>query len=159
MPLDPDGINYITCPKCAGTAGFVESCDRCRHTGYVYSFVNGFGDIISVCPECNGKGCDTCHSTGRTVKWHEVPDYSPINIADLMPMPYGKMLPDLTDCEYPNEEEDNYFEPMLCPGCSSTNIVILDHIHNPELIEEQVGLGDRWFCISCQDSWCYEREK
>jgi len=65
-------------------------------------------------------------------------------------MPYGKILPDLTNCHY----IDN-----LCPACGSDHVVILDKEHNPYMAEEQEILAERFFCISCQDSWCYERER
>jgi len=78
----------------------------------------------------------------------------------IVPMPYGKILPDLTDCYHVNEglDEDSYLEPILCPNCGSDNVVGLDEDANPDIVEENISPSGRWFCISCQDSWCYERE-
>ena len=73
----------------------------------------------------------------------------------IVPMPYGKMLPDLTDCYYPNE---NSLDPILCPACGSDNVAGLSEKHNPNIDEENITPGGRWFCISCYDSWCYEHE-
>ena len=78
-------------------------------------------------------------------------------IGELVPMPYGKILPDLTDCYDPNEDEE---DRILCPGCGSDHVVGLSEEHNPDCSvngENRTPSG-RWFCISCQDSWCYERE-
>lgn len=57
----------------------------------------------------------------------------------IVPMPYGKLLPAL----YSYSEVDGF----ECPGCGSSNVARLDGSHEAD-----------WFCISCQDSWCYERE-
>jgi len=153
--LPANAENGLTCPDCAGTRGYVENCITCKHTGYVHSYTNSFGDTISICSECSGKGCDTCHGTGAIVTSHNV--IFDLNKhrkvwADLpiVPMPYGKILPDLTNCHY----IDN-----LCPACGSDHVVILDKEHNPYMAEEQEILAERFFCISCQDSWCYERER
>ena len=81
------------------------------------------------------------------------------DLPDVVPMPYGKILPDLTDCEYPNEGWEGYLDDILCPNCGSDNVVILDKQANPWLNDEQEILAERFFCISCQDSWCYERER
>ena len=73
---------------------------------------------------------------------------------EIVPMPYGKLLPDLTDCY-------RISEPFLCPGCGSDNTVGLSEKYNPDCSvngENRTPSG-RWFCISCQDSWCYEREE
>jgi len=83
------------------------------------------------------------------------------DFADLpiVPMPYSKILPDLTDCYYVNEPEwDSYLGPILCPNCNSDHVVGLSKKHNPFIEEEGGILSERWFCISCQDSWCYEHE-
>jgi len=85
----------------------------------------------------------------------------------IVPMPYGKILPDLTDCSYPNEDlsepgDEDYNEILdekfICPNCGSDNVVGLDDKHNPDIVAENISPSGRWFCISCQDSWCYERE-
>lgn len=79
----------------------------------------------------------------------------------IVPMPYGKILPDLTDCYYVNEPEwDSYLGPILCPGCGSDHVAGLSEKHNPEcsVMGENRSPSGRWFCVSCYDSWCYERE-
>lgn len=83
-------------------------------------------------------------------------DFADISI---VPMPYGKLLPDLTDCYYVNE--DSYLDPILCPNCGSDNVVGLSEKYNPDCSVNGYNLtpSGRWFCISCQDSWCYERER
>ena len=85
-----------------------------------------------------------------------------VDFADIpiVPMPYGKLLPDLTDCYYVNEgrDEDSYTGLIICPNCGSDNVVGLDDKHNPDIVAENITPSGRWFCISCQDSWCYERE-
>ena len=110
---------------------------------------NSFGDTIYVCPYCSGIGigCAICNGIGRVLKWNGTPA--------LVPMPYGKILPDLTSCYYPNNEDD---EPLLCPNCGSDHIVELSNDYNLWIFEYNIYPIDRWFCISCQDSWCYERE-
>jgi len=87
-------------------------------------------------------------------------------------MPYGKILPDLTDCCYPNEDlsesgDEDYDEDwdermrIVCPNCGSDHVVGLSEEHNPDcsVMGENRSPSGRWFCISCQDSWCYEREE
>lgn len=126
----------------------------------VLSFHTNFGDVVNRCEQCNGKGCINCNWIGWFVTWHKVPEV--IGIADIpdVPMPYGKILPDLTNCEYINQglDEDSYLDIIRCPNCNSDNVVILDKEYNPDIAAEQEILAERFFCISCQDSWCYERE-
>lgn len=159
-------MNGITCQDCAGSG-----CKTCNNTGYVKSYITNFGDTVTVCEYCQGIGCDLCHGSGARIIWHKVPGQrSKDDNRPLVPMPYGKILPDLTDCDYPNEgmsepDDDDYDEfwdtKFLCPGCGSDNVVGLSEEHNPEcsVMGENLTPGGRWFCISCQDSWCYERER
>ncbi len=70
----------------------------------------------------------------------------------IVPMPYGKILPDLTDCVY-------LADPFICPECESDHVVGLSNKYNPWIQEEGGILSFRWFCISCQESWQYERER
>ena len=79
----------------------------------------------------------------------------------IIPTPYGNISPDLEDCNYVNVwlSEDKYLNIVTCPSCGSGGIVVLSRKHNPQLIEDSSTLlFDRFFCISCQDSWCYEKE-
>jgi len=120
-----------------------------------------------ICRECGGSGCPACNQTGysytRSSELHSEAQFADIPI---VPMPYGKILPDLADCFYINEGKsepgDDYDdildEKYLCPNCGSDHVVILDKKHNPDVAEEQEILAERFFCITCQDSWCYERE-
>ncbi len=118
-----------------------------------------------ICRECGGSGCSVCNDSGYAHAYyleHPQQEHNDIKFADIpiVPMPYGKILPDLTDCEYPNEglDEDSYLDIIRCPNCDSDNVVILDKEANPDVAAEQEILAERFFCISCQDSWCYERE-
>jgi len=80
----------------------------------------------------------------------------------IIPTPYGAISPSLEDCNYINEwlSDDKYLDIVTCPSCGSGGIVILSRKYNPMLIEESSTLlFDRFFCISCHDSWCYERER
>ena len=80
----------------------------------------------------------------------------------IVPTPYGTITPSLEDCNYVNEwlSNDEYLDIVTCPSCGSGGVVILSRKHNPQLeIEQSTLLFDRFFCISCQDSWCYERER
>ena len=149
LPVRTEGI---TCPDCAGADGRKESCKRCVGTGKVESYTNNFRDTVKVCDNCKGEGCELCYGTGAIVIHPKSYGYSPTGSIDLVPMPYGKILPDLTNCHYVNE-------PDLCPNCGSDHVVGLDKRHNPFIEEEQGILSNRWFCITCQDSWCYERER
>ena len=165
MPVRNDGI---VCRECGGSG-----CPACNQTGYSKSWLTEHD--IPKCDKCDGdltyigsEGiwvCPKCVPQWWTVKSpnkHEcqadIPD---------VPMPYGKILPDLTDCFYINEDksepgDDDYDdildEKYICPNCGSDHVVILDKEHNPDVTEEQEILAERFFCISCQDSWCYERE-
>lgn len=78
----------------------------------------------------------------------------------IVPVPYGKILPDLTDCYYPNIPEPihTHMDRIICPSCESDNVVGLSSKFNPDIVVENISPAIRWFCISCQDSWCYERE-
>ena len=69
---------------------------------------------------------------------------------NIVPMPYGKILPDLSDCRYPNIPEPQYLDPILCPNCGSDNIAGISPRTN------DVGSWGLWYCISCDDSWRYE---
>lgn len=118
----------------------------------------GLGGIV--CRECGGSGCQACGSSGYSqsyFKEHGILEAKQLS-DDIVPMPYGKILPDLTDCSYPNIPWPQYLDPILCPNCGSDNVVGLDDKHNPDVVEDNNTPGGRWFCISCQDSWCYERE-
>lgn len=77
---------------------------------------------------------------------------------DTVPMPYGSLLPDLTACRYPNTPEPQYLDKILCPNCSSDNVVGLNPLFNMLDDISRVSSWGRWFCISCYDSWRYERE-
>ena len=80
----------------------------------------------------------------------------------IVPTPYGTITPSLEDCNYVNEwlSDDKYLDIVTCPNCGSSGVVILSRKHNPQLVMEQSTLlFDRFFCITCQDSWCYERER
>jgi len=80
----------------------------------------------------------------------------------IVPTPYGTITPSLEDCNYVNEwlSDDKYLDIITCPSCGSSGVVILSRKYNPQLVMEHSTLiFDRFFCISCQDSWCYEREK
>ena len=127
-----------------------------------------------ICRECGGSGCSACNDTGYAKAYYlEHPEQheNKTGFADIpiVPMPYGKMLPDLTDCSYPNEDlsepgdedYDDFWDGQMrivCPGCGSDNVVGLSEKYNPEISEENITPGGRWFCISCYDSWCYEHE-
>ena len=79
----------------------------------------------------------------------------------IVPTPYGTITPSLEDCNYVNEwlSDDEYLDIVTCPSCGSGGIVILSRKYNPQLVmESSTLLFDRFFCISCHDSWCYERE-
>lgn len=80
----------------------------------------------------------------------------------IVPTPYGTITPSLEDCNYVNEwlSDDKYLDIITCPSCGSSGVVILSRKYNPQLVmEHSTLLFDRFFCISCQDSWCYERER
>ena len=80
----------------------------------------------------------------------------------IVPTPYGSITPSLEDCNYVNEwlVADSYLDIVTCPSCGSGAVVILSRRYNPWLLSEHSTLVfDRFFCISCQDSWCYERER
>ena len=99
-----------------------------------------------ICRECGGTGCESCNDTGYS--YMRYTKLAVQVLPDVVPMPYGKALPILINCYYPNEQLD---EPaILCPNCGSENVCSPNKALNP-------GIAD-WFCISCQDSWCYERE-
>jgi len=72
---------------------------------------------------------------------------------NIVPMPYGKLLPSLIGSYNYNREDTLDWLVQLCPNCSSDNVCCLDPKFNPDI--ESAG---RWFCISCQDSWRYEIE-
>lgn len=165
-------MNGIICRECGGSG-----CEVCNHTGYSqayrleHPYRGALRRIIIACEECKGSGCSNCNELGYIEEhFDEAEGYADSKYEDdTVPMPYGKMLPDLTDCNYPNEDlsepgdedYDDFWDGrmrIVCPGCGSDHVVGLDEDCNPEIEEENVGIGGRWFCISCQDSWCYERE-
>ena len=116
-----------------------------------------------ICHECGGSGCSSCNQSGYSYRRsQEPPQQAWADLPDV-PMPYGKILPDLTDCYYINLRPDGtmnqYLDIITCPNCDSDNVVVLSKEHNPDIAEEQEILAERFFCISCQDSWCYERER
>lgn len=80
---------------------------------------------------------------------------------DIVPLPYGKLIPDLRGCNYINEPEPKCFDKILCPNCGSDNVVGLSPAFNPEVDDVVEGFPSwgRWFCISCHDSWRYGLEK
>ena len=103
-----------------------------------------------ICRECGGSGCESCNHTGYSyMRRQEAQQSADIPI---VPMPYGKILPDLTGS---HSVDDDW---AVCPACGSNNVVCLDSKYNPWVDEENNTPSSRWFCISCQDSWCYERE-
>ncbi len=73
---------------------------------------------------------------------------------DTVPLPMGKLLPDLRGSYSYNHDYTPDWLRMECPNCQSDNVCCLDDKYNPEL----GGLG-RWFCISCHDSWIYGYER
>ena len=75
---------------------------------------------------------------------------------NIVPMPYGKMMPDLTGCSYPNIPEPQYVSKILCPNCGSDNVAGLNPAFNQLDDHSRISSWGRWFCISCQDSWRYE---
>lgn len=77
-----------------------------------------------------------------------------------VPLPYGKILPNLTACRYPNDPEPQYLSKITCPNCGSDNVVGLNPVFNPNLVDtgSKPSWG-RWFCISCYDSWRYGSER
>ena len=101
-----------------------------------------------ICQECGGIGCQPCSYSGYSYTRSQ--EASEHTLSDIVPMPYGKILPDLTNCSCPNDPWPEYLSPILCPNCGSDNVIELSKEHNPDAAD--------WFCISCQDSWCYERE-
>lgn len=120
-----------------------------------------------VCRECGGSGCEACNHSGYSRAYYLEHPYDEAegyttgkHEDDTVPMPYGKMLPDLTDCYYPNDPWPSYLDPILCPNCGSDHVVGLDKKYNPEcsVMGENLTPSGRWFCISCHDSWCYEYE-
>lgn len=80
-------------------------------------------------------------------------DISDSQLANIVPMPYGKMLPILIDAYYPP------IDNIICPACDSNHVCAPSTVLNPGLLEENLTPGCRWFCITCQESWCYERER
>ena len=85
-------------------------------------------------------------------------------MSDTVPLPTGKLLPNLRDCYYPNIPEPQYLSIMLCPNCQSDNVCCLSSAYNPELVIAKGDLqwaaqSSRWFCISCWESWVYGYEK
>ncbi len=82
-------------------------------------------------------------------------------VDDTVPMPYGKVLPNLAGCSYPNDPELQYLSKILCPNCKSDNVVGINPLFNAFVDDVVAGLPSwgRWFCISCCDSWRYELER
>jgi len=105
-----------------------------------------------ICRECGGTGCPACNQSGYSYRRvDEQPHKAGFADIPIVPMPYGKILPDLTGSHYDEHES--------CPGCGSNHVVALSSQLNPWIPEENETPGCRWFCITCQDSWCYERER
>jgi len=71
---------------------------------------------------------------------------------DIAPMPYGTLYPDLRGSYNYNTEHTPEDWVILCPNCDSDNVCCLSPAFNPDLDR------GRWFCISCHDSWEYEKE-
>lgn len=71
----------------------------------------------------------------------------------IVPTPYGKMLPDLRGAYYPP------IGSIICPACGSNHVCAPNTALNLTLIAENISPASRWFCITCQESWCYERER
>ncbi|KKN72644.1 hypothetical protein LCGC14_0408860 [marine sediment metagenome] len=75
-----------------------------------------------------------------------------------IPLPAGKILPDLRGSGQANTEDTPDWLMILCPNCNSDNVVSISPVFNPNECYDSVlnkptkGL---WFCISCQDSWRY----
>ena len=101
-----------------------------------------------ICQECGGSGCPACSQSGysytRTSEQQVGTCFADIPI---VPMPYGKLLPDLTDCYDANSDDTPEWLMIYCPNCNSDHVVGLPDYHDAD-----------WFCITCHDSWCYERE-
>ncbi len=78
---------------------------------------------------------------------------------EVVPMPYGKMMPDLTGCRQGNYDYTPDWLMTYCPNCGSDNVVGLNPAFNPD-VDDIVSFPSwgRWFCISCYDSWRYELE-
>lgn len=80
----------------------------------------------------------------------------------IVPLPMGKILPDLRGSYPANEEHTSDWLRISCPNCQSDNVVSISPAFNPDYCYEEsvdmatVGL---WFCISCQDSWRYGEER
>lgn len=67
---------------------------------------------------------------------------------DIFPMPLGKLTPPtLSGSYYPNNDNTPEYWMIRCPSCNSDNVCRLP---KPD---------DCWLCISCQDSWYYDREE
>ena len=124
-----------------------------------------------ICPDCGSR--NTYYSC-LNISWacmncdelFTPKPYAPsVPNADVVPMPYGKILPDLRGSYNYNKDREyyevnwladiffGYLEDTLCPNCGSDNVCCLDPTFNPEI--ESRG---RWFCIACHDSWRYELE-
>lgn len=113
-----------------------------------------------ICLECGGAGCPACNNTGYSYQRVSEPPSKSWADEDIVPMPYGKLLPSLIDALYPNEPVwSELTGPILCPACGSDHVAGLSSLHNPRVVDENRTPGCRWFCISCMDSWCYEREE
>jgi len=68
---------------------------------------------------------------------------------DIVPIPCGKLTPSLAGSYNYNTDNTPDWLVQRCPNCSSDNVCCLSHLYYPE---------GRWFCISCYESWVYERE-
>ena len=112
----------------------------------------GVGGIV--CRGCGGSGCSACNSSGWADSYYLSHIHAGKNLYDIVPMPYGKLdYPDLR-CSYSYNDADTPEDWVVhCPACSSDHVCCLSPFLN-EL--ESAGL---WFCISCHDSWRYERER
>lgn len=117
------------------------------------------------CPSCGSgnterirQGWSICFSCiASFVSAHEA---SGLVGDDIVPLPLGKIIPDLRGSYNYNKDSDYYeinwladiffghLEDILCPNCDSSNVCCINPVFNPDI-------GRRWFCISCYDSWKY----
>ena len=105
-----------------------------------------------VCRECGGSGCKDCNSTGWASQYYYTHQASGKGAVDIVPMPYGKILPSLVGSHNYNTDATHDRWVVLCPGCESDHVCCISPKHN------DIGSRGLWFCISCQDSWRYEIE-
>lgn len=77
---------------------------------------------------------------------------------DVAPVPYGHNEYDMRGSYQPNDDHTSIWLLIVCPSCQSENVVGISPDYND--IPDRNGISSRglWYCISCGDSWRYERE-